>query len=84
MQQKNPKALGRPKIPVRRRRRTASVSMDPLTWGLLDRVVDVTPRVNASRVLERAVWEYADQQGLLGDEQRKAAQKAGLLDAKSA
>lgn len=76
MQQKNPK--GRPtKGP--KARRTCSISMDHLTWDLLERIIDQTPRANRGTIIEGLVWRRGVELGLATGSKLAAAQKIGLF-----
>jgi hypothetical protein len=69
---------GRPQIAEKRRRLSRSINLHPLTWALLDRVVDVTPRATRSTIVERVVWQRALADGLISAEESDAAMKSGV------
>jgi hypothetical protein len=83
MQPKKLNHRGRP-IKGVTRRRTISLTLDPLTWELIDHVVDVTPRASRGTVVESVLWAWAAETGRLSESESRAAIKAGLLKGKTA
>jgi hypothetical protein len=69
---------GRPQIAPKRRRVSGSMSLSPLTWSLLDRIVDVTPRATRSSIVERVLWQRALADGLISAAESDAAIRSGV------